>query len=282
LEYFLVLTRFNNFTKASKYLGITQAALSQQIKNLEEELGAPLFIRKKNKNILTPAGKVLESYCWKIKQQIYYMKDELADNSDNSETLPSVKISLSLNDLEFHLVDTLISIFTDIKVTPIISDNVIDDILTLKSDIGITPTIDTRKIPACINAIHQYSHDYVIIVRKNHPILNKKFDINSLILYPFVFFSPHCKESPKIYEWIETNLKTIKNIINVDSIELVLRLVYGSDSFSIVPDYLIPQLIRLNIKYIKYNDLPRREISVYLLKEKYLNRNIRKIFNTLL
>ncbi|EKD5410720.1 LysR family transcriptional regulator [Enterococcus faecalis] len=47
LEYFLVLTRFNNFTKASKYLGITQAALSQQIKNLEEELGAPLFIRKK-------------------------------------------------------------------------------------------------------------------------------------------------------------------------------------------------------------------------------------------
>jgi LysR family glycine cleavage system transcriptional activator len=38
--------RTENFTAAAAELGMTQAAVSYQVKSLEERLGAPLFVRE--------------------------------------------------------------------------------------------------------------------------------------------------------------------------------------------------------------------------------------------
>lgn len=59
IESFLITARFESLTKASEFLHISVSALSKNIKNLETELGLILFIREKNKLILTPAGKEL-------------------------------------------------------------------------------------------------------------------------------------------------------------------------------------------------------------------------------
>lgn len=48
LEYALALQRYGSFNKASERLGITQPALSTQIKKLEEEINIQLFNRKTN------------------------------------------------------------------------------------------------------------------------------------------------------------------------------------------------------------------------------------------
>ena len=42
---FEAAARTENFTAAAAELGMTQAAVSYQVKSLEERLGAPLFIR---------------------------------------------------------------------------------------------------------------------------------------------------------------------------------------------------------------------------------------------
>lgn len=46
-----------SFSKAADELNVTPAALSFQIKSLEEHLGQPLFIRLNRAVELTPAGK---------------------------------------------------------------------------------------------------------------------------------------------------------------------------------------------------------------------------------
>src|SRR3954466_1541972 len=51
--------RTENFTAAAAELGMTQAAVSYQVKSLEERLGAPLFIREKGRARLTPLGQRL-------------------------------------------------------------------------------------------------------------------------------------------------------------------------------------------------------------------------------
>jgi LysR family glycine cleavage system transcriptional activator len=48
--------RNENFTAAAAELGMTQAAVSYQVKALEERLGAPLFVREKGRVRLTPLG----------------------------------------------------------------------------------------------------------------------------------------------------------------------------------------------------------------------------------
>lgn len=53
---FEAAARHGNFTRAAEELGMTQAAVSYQVKLLEERLGAPLFRRDKRRVVLTDAG----------------------------------------------------------------------------------------------------------------------------------------------------------------------------------------------------------------------------------
>ena len=59
LRYFVTVAEELNITKAAEILKISQPPLSSQIKNLEEEVGTPLFIRGKRHLTLTDAGRLL-------------------------------------------------------------------------------------------------------------------------------------------------------------------------------------------------------------------------------
>ena len=61
LASFEAAARLESFTLAAAELGVTQAAVSRQIKLLEEELNAPLFLRAHRKVKLTPAGAALSA-----------------------------------------------------------------------------------------------------------------------------------------------------------------------------------------------------------------------------
>ncbi len=59
LRYFLAVAETLNFTAAAKQLGIAQPSLTSQIKQLELEVGQPLFKRTSRKVELTEAGRLL-------------------------------------------------------------------------------------------------------------------------------------------------------------------------------------------------------------------------------
>lgn len=56
LRYFLAIAREGNITAAANFLHLTQPTLSRQIKDLEEELGVQLLVRKSHNVSLTPDG----------------------------------------------------------------------------------------------------------------------------------------------------------------------------------------------------------------------------------
>jgi LysR family hca operon transcriptional activator len=59
LRYFVAVTEEGTFTRAARRLYIAQPALSKQIHDLEERVGAPLLVRGSRGVTLTPAGSEL-------------------------------------------------------------------------------------------------------------------------------------------------------------------------------------------------------------------------------
>ncbi|MEA2666550.1 MAG: hypothetical protein QOI11_3494 [Candidatus Eremiobacteraeota bacterium] len=59
LRSFVAVAQHRNFSRAAEQLRVSQPALSEQIRKLEDELGAPLFERTSRGALLTDAGEAL-------------------------------------------------------------------------------------------------------------------------------------------------------------------------------------------------------------------------------
>ena len=70
LQYFLSVAEQLNFSKAAEMLYVSQPLLSQQIAELERQLGVTLFIRSRRSVQLTPAGIALAQQARSILEQV--------------------------------------------------------------------------------------------------------------------------------------------------------------------------------------------------------------------
>jgi LysR family transcriptional regulator for metE and metH len=72
-------------TAASRRLHLTQSALSHQLKDIEDRLGVPLFLRLGKKMILTPAGGKLLGSARPILDEVQRLEEEVANLARESE-----------------------------------------------------------------------------------------------------------------------------------------------------------------------------------------------------
>lgn len=84
---FLAVCRLMNFTRAAEELNITQPAVSQHIRFLEEMYGVKLFEHKNKKLYLTDAGKLLRNTATTIVHDDLYMRDKMQELGGQKRSL---------------------------------------------------------------------------------------------------------------------------------------------------------------------------------------------------
>ena len=87
LRYFLAVAREGNITGAANSLHLSQPTLSRQIRDLEEELGHPLLIRKSHRVALTPEGVLFRKRAEEIIAMVDKTEAELCATSNIRSTL---------------------------------------------------------------------------------------------------------------------------------------------------------------------------------------------------
>lgn len=81
----LTIARFGSITAAAKALYITQPTLSQTLKQIETQLGEPLFMRGRTPMELTPAGELYVQAARRIIQIETHMSEAIAHLSGKLE-----------------------------------------------------------------------------------------------------------------------------------------------------------------------------------------------------
>ncbi|OOQ56951.1 LysR substrate-binding domain-containing protein [Mucilaginibacter pedocola] len=99
LKYFVKAAELQNFTDAAAQLFITQSTLSQQIKQLEDELRLPLFDRIAKRVRLTEAGKTFLPYARKTLKDAEDGRDMLKDMMNLHTGTLAVGVTYGLTNL---------------------------------------------------------------------------------------------------------------------------------------------------------------------------------------
>lgn len=77
LEYFLAVVRFNNFSRAARFLHISQPSISRAVKELENHFGVLLFQRDTHTVQLTDAGFIVAEQAQKIVSAFYNISAQI-------------------------------------------------------------------------------------------------------------------------------------------------------------------------------------------------------------
>ena len=90
LNYFLIVAREENITKAAQLLHVTQPTLSRQLMQLEEELGVQLFHRGKHSVSLTEDGMLLRRRA----QELVSLSEKTKRELQHEAEIPTGEIAI--------------------------------------------------------------------------------------------------------------------------------------------------------------------------------------------
>ena len=148
LHTFLEIVRLKSFSKAAQSCYRTQPAVSAQVRQLEQEMNAPLFARLGTKIALTPAGEIFAQYA----EQILDLRRRAQDSINELERVPRGELVIAAN--EATCIYVLPRVFSEYKkrfpnvqilVDRAYGTRVVEAVVDNQADFGITQLPVTEK-----------------------------------------------------------------------------------------------------------------------------------------
>lgn len=199
IDTFLAVCKFMNFTKASQYLNITQPAVSNHIRYLENYYQIKLFYFFGKKMQLTNEGKILLEYARTLKHDDIFLKRKFNDMKMKQELIFGATLTVG----EFMM------------------PNVIDQFLSNQSDMIIKMKVANTK--ELLDYINEGKIDFALV----EGYFNK-------LEYDYLYY---CKEQYICIGANNFAIDEVKNITQLFGYNLIIREV-GSGSREILERYL--------------------------------------------
>lgn len=301
INYFLAVAKSLNISQAADALYISQQALSNQIKRLEDEYNTTFFDRTPSLK-LTKAGEAMVYYC----QQRILLENWLESTINNKEQL-SFNLNLGMSETRSqYFLPNIINIATkrlpNVKIRqincmatsyhPLLANGTIDFYLGVSSSKIYTPDQEVVKL-GTEKVYIGFKDD---LLEKYYPeknqilsALNKQFNIHLIDKMPFINFELSSQLAYVIHEYMLINQVSPHIIYESESLTTVFDLClrgYGvgflsslivdgvkhiPDDFHIYPLFDINTDSDLIIAYNKTLPLSEIEASFLdLVKELYL------------
>ncbi|KQL49102.1 LysR family transcriptional regulator [Brevibacillus choshinensis] len=276
LRAFYTLAQTKNFTKAAEMLHLVQSTVTMRIKQLEEKVGKPLFIRDKRSVEITQAGLTLLPYAERILKLSHEALNEVA-------ALQPYEDYLSIGSLNAIWTSTLEPILKEyhyrypqiaISTRTGHSSDVIQYLLDNVIQIGIVyvpPSLPN------FDVIPTWEDEVVLVSRPGCTfITSTHIDSRELRRLPLI----HMSWGPPFNEWIRQTLpRNYVPKLTVDKAELAIDLIKEGLGVSLMTrsavkaDLATGKLIEITITG---NKPPKRSAYIVLPREKKNKPSVEK------
>jgi LysR family transcriptional regulator, cyn operon transcriptional activator len=236
INYFLAVAEHHSFTRAATALHVSQPALSQQIKQLEETLGAQLFDRTGRTTRLTDAGEVYFSYARRALQDLEEGKRAIHDVSDLSRGSLRVAVTPTFtNYLIGPLVEAFHNLYPNVTLTvremsqERMEELLVDDEL----DVGIafeevrSPDIDSQ--PLLVETL-------ALVVGANHPLAKRrKIGLKALNNESLILLTPEFATREQIDRYCRQNDIRPRVLMEANSLSAVIEIIRRANLATLLP-----------------------------------------------
>lgn len=260
LEYFQTVAKELHFRKAAEKLFITQPALSRQIKQLEDYLGAELLKRDKRNVSLTKAGEYLLTESQFVIDHLAFVKDNIRHIASGDEGEVRIGfVGSAMQSIIPKLLKTLNNESPGIHfiLTELTNQSQVDLIRNDQLDIGFIRTI---RLPKGLNKLKVYQETFSLVLPSSHPLTSKHFtSVADLQDENFILFSSQYSHGyyDKILSIFEDQGFSPKVAHESVHANTIFRLVENELGIGIVPTSL-KHGTSLNIKFIDLTNISQR------------------------
>ncbi|PGZ09108.1 LysR family transcriptional regulator [Bacillus cereus] len=228
LTVFYEVAKESNISHAAKNLNYVQSGVTMRIKQLENELGVPLFYRNGKGVTLTSNGEILLTYA---KQIIYLMDQSIkAVQSNGIEPKGALKIGCTESTTAVRLPSILATYYEKYpQVELILATNTTEElirfVLERKLD-GAFIAGSTQHAELHTNAFHE--EELVLISKKPLSSFEEIEDMNLLA------FSHGCYYRSLLEDWLQEEGVSPKRFLGFGTIEAILACVKSGMGIAIM------------------------------------------------
>lgn len=283
LEYFTEVAKHLSFTKASQTLHVTQPSISKAIKNLEGELGVPLFYRSSKQLELTDAGKAVLINAKEVLQAFKNLTLELTDIME----LKSGEIRIGIPPIVgAAFFSKFISQYKEKYPLVIIT---LTEVGTKKIKLGVEEgTLDIGLIctlPApnsSFEIINVIKDPLMLIVHRDHGLaLKKEVHFSELDNEPFILYRKDFTLYDLIIEECSKNHFQPNIVCESSQKDFLLGMVEGKMGIALLPSKICKNISNDEIAVIPLvQSNVNLELGMIWKKNKYLPFTVREFITT--
>ena len=168
-QVFEAAARLGGYTRAAETLHLSQPAVSMQIRQLEEQVGMPLFDQIGKKIHLTDAGRALYQHAQNILAQVHEAQLELEEMRGVRRGQLNITVASTANYFAPRLLAAFCQRYPEVKISLDVSNR--EHILALLNEAEKDLAIMGRPPDAADLVAHPFMHNpLVVIAAPTHPL----------------------------------------------------------------------------------------------------------------
>lgn len=282
LKYFISVAEAGSFSEASRRVFLSQSAISQQIKALEEELNTTLFLRSSHHIALTESGETLLPLA---KQMVYGMQACINRINDHNNMLCGelrIGLTYSLEPYIRYTVTSFLKNFPKVKLHlcyrsigelhQLLLHHELDLVLSINHGENTSENIASEPI---------INYKLCAIMRDAHPLANsRKLSFQDLKKQSFILPEPSIRDRNAVEHFLHAATGDINVRAIVNDPNALLNLIQSTNYITILSEKVI--MGRQSLRAIELDELSA-PVMVYAqtLRDGYKKRSATKFINML-
>src|SRR5450830_390384 len=242
LRYFVAIVDHGSLSRAAKVLHIVQPALTQQLQQLEEELGATLLHRSAQGMQATDAGKIFYEHALAILKQVSDAKSAVAQSNDKPTGTVALGIPQSASGaLAFPLLTAVRATYPEITLllTEELTGNLIVqlksgriNLAVLFDDGQLSPFACTPMVEEEMMYITRADSQYGVKEGRGR---SKSVTLAKAIQAPLILPGLQHGVRPRIENVVRAHGMSLDNVIEINSVAILKSAILADIGATILP-----------------------------------------------